>query len=410
MKILIADDNNDKVNKLLEALHSMNIARDDVTVTFTIFDTKKALREDLFDLLILDVLIPVRAGVTPTEAGTIDLLTELSSRNSLKKPRQIIGFTAFDSALQAAGPSFAGKTWTVVKFSHESDSWKPQIEACVRYLQESASQVSARSYKTDLCLITALADPEYEALMRLPWNWGVSEPLDDNTFVRRGRFTSGGNTYSVTAAHATRMGMVAAALLTSKLIEHEVPRFVVMGGICAGIKGKANLGDVIVADPAWDWQSGKHFVGEEGPGFAIAPDPIGLSSFVRARFDQMRAKTELFRDVRSRWPSPPDTELKLRIGQMASGSSVLADPAVVTPIVGQHRNLTAVEMEAYGVVAAASSASHPRPTAFISKAVCDFADNQKNDAHQAYAAYCSAQTIRFFFEEAMSEIVSLAGT
>jgi len=81
MKILIADDNNDKVNKLLEALHSMNIARDDVTVTFTIFDTKKALREDLFDLLILDVLIPVRAGDTPTEAGTIDLLTELSSRN-----------------------------------------------------------------------------------------------------------------------------------------------------------------------------------------------------------------------------------------------------------------------------------------------------------------------------------------
>lgn len=30
-----------------------------------------------------------------------------------------------------------------------------------------------------------------------------------------------------------------------------------MTGICAGHKDKAQLGDVIVADPAWDFQSGK---------------------------------------------------------------------------------------------------------------------------------------------------------
>ncbi len=26
-----------------------------------------------------------------------------------------------------------------------------------------------------------------------------------------------------------------------------------MLGICAGVKGKTELGDVIVADPSWDW-------------------------------------------------------------------------------------------------------------------------------------------------------------
>ena len=31
-----------------------------------------------------------------------------------------------------------------------------------------------------------------------------------------------------------------------------------MCGICAGIPGKAAIGDVIAADSSWDWQSGKY--------------------------------------------------------------------------------------------------------------------------------------------------------
>lgn len=410
MKILIVDDSNDKISKLLDVLNRAGISSENIEVSYTLFDAKAALRSTDFDLLILDVLLPVRAGDTPKHNGTIDLLTEIADRKTLRKPKHIIGLTAYEDAIQNAGPAFVSRMWTVIKFSFESDDWKQQIAACVAYIGDGLEQRPIKSYKTDLCIITALADPEFAAITRIPWNWGVSEPLDDNTFVRRGSFSSGGISFTVTAANASRMGMVSSALLAAKLVEREAPRFLVMPGICAGIEGKVNLGDVVVADPTWDWQCGKHFVDQSQHGFAIAPEPIGLASFIRARFEQMRLRNDLWAKIRGDWPDPPDTELRLKVAPMASGSSVVADTEVVNRIKDQNRNLTAIEMEAFGVAAAASMATHPRPTIFVCKAVCDFADEGKNDKWRSYAAYCSAQAISLFFETYMHDISMLAGT
>lgn len=410
MKILVADDNNDKVGRLLEVLSAAGLSGDDVHVAYTVHDARRELRDSDFDLLILDVLLPGRAGEMPRHAASVDLLTELVERSTLRKPKHVIGFTAYDEALRDAGPAFLSRTWTVVKFSFEADDWKAQIRECVTYIQKTTSQRPVRGYKTDLCIVTALLEPEFDAIMRLKWKWSVFEPLDDNTFVRRGAFTSGGIEYSVVAACAPRMGMVSAALLASKLIDYEKPRFLVMAGICAGIEDKTNFGDVILADPSWDWQSGKHFVKEEKRGFAIAPDPLGPASFVRARFDAMRPKQEIWAAIRSEWVGPPDTELKIKVAPMASGSSVLADSEIVDRIAEQNRNLTAIEMEAYGIVSAAAMASHPRPTAFVCKSVSDFANEIKDDKWRTYAAYTSAQAVRHFFEAHMCDIVGLAGT
>jgi nucleoside phosphorylase len=205
------------------------------------------------------------------------------------------------------------------------------------------------------------------------------------------------------------MGKVSAALLTSKLIEYERPRFVAMPGICAGVKKKVQFGDIVAADPVWDWQSGKHFVDEGEHGFAIAPEPVVLASFVRARFDQFRASSQDLTEIRRAWPSPPNTELSLRAGPLATGSAVVADLDVLDNIIGQNRALLAVDMEGYGVASACDTAGHPRPTALICKSVCDFADEEKDDKWQTYAAYTSVAAIKLFFERYMHEIVDLAG-
>lgn len=77
-------------------------------------------------------------------------------------------------------------------------------------------------------------------------------------------------------------------------------------------------------------------------------------------------------------------------------------------IVQQRRDLVGVEMEAYGLVAAAQGGSI-KPTAFVVKSVCDFASSLKNDNFQEYAAYTSANAMRVFFEHYMHEIYALAG-
>jgi nucleoside phosphorylase len=65
----------------------------------------------------------------------------------------------------------------------------------------------------------------------------------------------------------------------------------------------------------------------------------------------------------------------------------------------QQRQLVGIDMELYGVYCAATQAGDPVPTFFGVKSVCDFADEEKADMDQAYAAYTSAKALEKFVAE-----------
>jgi nucleoside phosphorylase len=88
----------------------------------------------------------------------------------------------------------------------------------------------------------------------------------------------------------------------------------------------------------------------------------------------------------------------MHLGPVASGASVVADPSFLEEVKLQHRKLLGVEMEAYGVLAAAEESPLPQPKAFSIKSVCDFGDENKNDQFQHYAAFTSASALKIFVE------------
>lgn len=405
MKILVVEDNNEKVEKIIRRLSELAfINRDDIDVAFTGLDARKYLGSISYDLMILDILLPFRAGDLPKSETAIDLLTELRDRNSLKKPRQLIGLTAFDEGIQALSPIFMQQAWAIVKYSVESTDWGDQILRAVEWINSSERQTSPAVYQTDVAIITALDTPEYEAVLRNGWKWSAAEPIDDTTFVRRAVFESGSRSYSAISAYCPKMGLVPAALISAKLIAAARPKFIVMSGICAGVKGKANYGDPIVADPCWDWQRGKHVLKDGEQEFEMRPEQLSLAQDVRSRWEQLRSDRAFWSEVKEAWPGAPDTELRVRLGPSVSGAAVLADPSKVEDVKRQHGGLLGIEMEAYAVLAAASLAARPRPVAFSCKSVCDFADEKKDDRWQTYAAYTSARSIAQFFERYMHEL------
>jgi nucleoside phosphorylase len=77
---------------------------------------------------------------------------------------------------------------------------------------------------------------------------------------------------------------------------------------------------------------------------------------------------------------------------------LLADGITTERIKQQHRQLLGIEMETYGVFAAAEEATDPRPIAFSMKSVVDFADANKDDCFQKYASFTSAQALKYFVE------------
>ena len=167
-----------------------------------------------------------------------------------------------------------------------------------------------------------------------------------------------------------------------------------MTGITAGVPGKTRLGDVIAADPSWDWGSGKWVMQGKDLKFMPAPHQLGIEPEIRSKLKLMSNDHAALSSIRNSWPANlPENELKLHIGPLASGASVLADGSITEMIKTQHRELLGIEMETYGVFAAAEECTAPRPKVFSLKSVVDFADSAKNDRFRRYAAYTSAKTM-----------------
>lgn len=165
-----------------------------------------------------------------------------------------------------------------------------------------------------------------------------------------------------------------------------------MAGICAGVEGKVGLGDVVVGDPTWDWGSGKSSQDNSGsPVFLAAPYQHSVDPYVSQLAAAMGNNSEVARSISDGWTAKkPSTPFQVHVGPMASGARVIADNTTTGIVASQHREVIAIEMEAYAVMAAADYSPEPRPVALAIKSVCDFANTAKNDDWQEYAAYTSA--------------------
>lgn len=399
MKILIVDDVARRYERLIPILESNGVNRSHINIVSNTIDARSRLENEKYDLLILDILVPLRSETESDYNHSVDLIREMDT-DAYLTPTHIVGITADIEAAKKVSSIFEEKLWCLISYSAANDSWMNQIINCVKHIIKSHSAVEQKQFQVDLAIICALRDPELNAILQLPWNFQDAEPISDsNTFIHRGTLISEGNSFSVVVAVAPRMGMVATALTTSELIESLRPRVVVMAGICGGIQSKTNFGDIVFADPVWCWEAGKHYVKDGQTGFSGSPHQLDVAPILRSCADQFRAKRELFDSISRDYTALTDKpSLKMIIGPVACSSAVIANPSVVETIKTQHRETCGIEMEVYGLFAAAQMSSRPSPLAFAMKSVCDHADGDKNDNYQHYAAYTSARALKEFVE------------
>jgi nucleoside phosphorylase len=245
-------------------------------------------------------------------------------------------------------------------------------------------------------VLAALNTPELNALLKLPWSWTDARSFDQVGFYYQGAVPHDGRSLSVVAAAAPRMGMVATAILSTKMIMKFRPRVLAMIGICGGVRGGCNIGDALVANPSWDWQMGKHTL----KGFRIAPDQITIGTGIAEKFKQLAKTPSLLNRIFDEHDGDkPNAPPSIRVGPVTCGSAVLGDGKLINEIkTTQHRNLLGVDMELYGMYAAVRDSPPPAPVPIGIKSVCDYADKAKDDRYQAYAAHVSVRVLAAFLE------------
>jgi nucleoside phosphorylase len=188
------------------------------------------------------------------------------------------------------------------------------------------------------------------------------------------------------------MGLTAAAIATTQLVYKFRPRLVIMVGIAAGTRdGGKEFGDVLVADPSVDYNTGK----VSGIGgireFLPDPYPIGVNPRLRSLLQKYRTTHPVFESIRGHWrgvlPAGPN---RLHLGPLGAADQVIDDPSRVLEIQRNWRKLIGVEMETYAVYRACLEAPDPKPRFVSFKSVCDFAA-EKSDSWQDYAAFVAAR-------------------
>ena len=169
-----------------------------------------------------------------------------------------------------------------------------------------------------------------------------------------------------------------------------------MAGIAAGIApaGSAEqiYGDVVVADMIWNYASGK-FVSPDrteirfgNVGFIPRPSVVKTDEKILSYVKQAASSAE--------------NQCRVHFGIMATGSAVVTNREILNKqIHSMFSETIGLDMEAYGVVYAAQNATDPRPIPLVIKSVCDYANNEKSDQYQKFAAYTSCEFSKLVIEK-----------
>ncbi|WP_305813670.1 5'-methylthioadenosine/S-adenosylhomocysteine nucleosidase family protein [Photobacterium leiognathi] len=231
-------------------------------------------------------------------------------------------------------------------------------------------------------IVVALEEEAKPIIYDQRFNWSRKDILGlENVNIRSSFLSINGKNKKVALVILPRMGLVSSAITTSRVVNEIRPHYVLMPGICAGIEGEVNLGDIIVANPSWEWQTGKW----KGDNFAIEPYQIAINQKMVTRFEQMLESSILEDLWRNTEKNRPETKPSCHFGPMVSGSSVISNSDKITELREQHRKLIGIEMEIFGVYAACTQAK-VSPDFIGFKSVCDYGNEYKADN---YHDYCS---------------------
>jgi nucleoside phosphorylase len=260
------------------------------------------------------------------------------------------------------------------------------------------------SFGIDIGIVCALEQPEFAAVMSAlggPSQWEeISDGKYTHVYRKASMLTESGKTLEIVGTTATSMGLTAASIVTTQLIMQFRPRIVMMVGIAAGTRdGNKQFGDVLVADPSVDYNSGKVVQKNGVRDFLPDPYPIGLNTRLRSVLQKYRGLHSIFDEIRSGWSGPlPFGANRLHLGPLGAADQVIDDASRILEIQLNWRKLIGVEMETYGVYRACYESPEPKPRAVSFKAVCDFAA-EKADSWQSYGAYVAAEFAFKFFKK-----------
>lgn len=402
MKILIVDDSINKIKDIYNVLLSVDgVTESDIDHCNDVMNARAKLRSQIVDLLILDLNMPEEITMDSSEQSGFSFINEIIKTDLYNVPNDICILTEYFQLQDEYNKKKFDYYFPIITYNTTSQEWENRLKARVNYLLKYHLHFFKNNINFDIALITAV-QVETNAVKKAFGRWEKIKMPNDPTLYYKTSIDNGKCKISIVLAEQPSMGMIAASALSTKMLLHFNPKYIIMPGIAAGI-GKYNFGDIMFPKYVYDYSSGKYVSKnneEKKELLDFEPDPkycsLNQSVFEKSKQD---FSDILFRIKKDYDGDKPSMDLALiPDGTIACGSAVVANREIVDTLIKSHaRKVTGLDMESYGVFFACESLnSNCKPICI--KSVCDFANSEKLDDYQKYAAYTSANFVKYFIE------------
>jgi CheY-like chemotaxis protein len=135
IQVLIVEDNQHKRDNISKIIFENNkISKEDVHFASCVKDAKIQLYNNYYDLMILDLVLPVeKDGEAKAEIG-VKFLNEISYNPSIKPPIHIVGLSGFKEKVTEYHEQFSSKLWNLINYDASSENWKDKLDAIIFHL------------------------------------------------------------------------------------------------------------------------------------------------------------------------------------------------------------------------------------------------------------------------------------
>lgn len=368
MKVVIAEDDDSKRAEIARYLTTIGVESDHIAFAKDMADFMGKFNHQV-SICIIDLRLPAYQGATEDRNG-IGILQAIESSGAARV--KLLAISSYPEEFADIRPQFESRGCLLVDFA--------QREVWMNVLRQMVIQVQSAE-EMDFLILCALRKERapYTGMLQLAADPKFRDNLtrlDVSIAGRRG-----------TIIDLPRMGLVDAGILAGQCIEKFKPKVVAMSGICAGFPERAELGQLLVSELAYEYQSGKW----TEDGFSQEPYQVPISENMRILALELLEDSDLLQRLETGWQSDrPSKMTSPKLATFTSGSAVIASSELIDQVATHHRRVSGLDMEVYAVLRAAHIA-RCKPDFICAKTVVDLAGGGKDDALHPYACTISAR-------------------
>lgn len=395
MKVIIVHDDKERAGQLQKIVKD-NSKVSDLVVCHYLQIAKDKMSVDKFDLLILDIQLPLYESSAPERDAGLKFIEELEKSTYLKLPPLIICISSVTDVADEYKSYLNNRLVPFIDTENQDYPWRIAFENKIKQFSRSLESsdlipVVKSIPKIDFCIITALQKEiePYKEVLSLEDFKITGDPI---IYYRASLKIDNGDTKNILICTLDTMGVPSTTALCAKVIYNFCPTYLCMTGICGSISDEVNLGDLVISEKSVDYSYGKVEDSTEGIDFSPSPEFFNMDKSLKQKLIVLKydeALINLCLDAMSlKIPMQP----KMHMLSTASGPLLIKSRKIAKEIKNIDRKISAVDMETYSMFVATEyfGVGH-KPLVLSMKCVADKADSEKNNDYQPFGMEFSAR-------------------